>query len=828
MLFNYNTIDLPVKEVIPQVINILTTKQALILKAPPGAGKSTLVPLALLKEPWLEEKKIYMLEPRRLAAKTIALRMAELLGEEVGQTVGYRVRFENRTSDKTRIEVLTEGILTRIIHNDNALEGVGLVIFDEFHERSIHADVAMALCRETQQVLRPDLRLLVMSATLDMSLLSKLLDNAPTIESDGKLFPVEIKYTGEQDQYLLPELTARTVIKAMKEHEGDALVFFPGEGEIRKTEEILKRELKGVAIHPLYGQLPQNKQWAAIMPDKNGQRKVVLATSIAETSLTIEGIKIVVDTGFGRTSRFDPKTGLSRLETVFISKDAAAQRAGRAGRLSAGICYRMWSLATHLRLDEHRVPEILQTDLASLVLDLAKWGKTDAHQLCWLTPPPRAALSQASDLLHQLDALDKNRITPHGEEIHRLPCHPRIAHMLSMAEDAGLLPLGTDIAAIIDERDPLPRDAGVDINLRIEALRRFRAENVGSNAFRFIEKVAESYRRIFDIKADNASFDPYATGLLLAYAYPERIACARPGNNSQFQLSNGKYASFSHKDDLAHEPWLAVSNINASDGIGKIFMASPLNPKDLRPLVKQKDIIEWDTDNGGLIASRDLRIGSIVLQSTPLPNPDESHLVKAICEAVKKEGKTLLNFDEDVTQWQLRVLSLREWNPAENWPDVSTETLLLDCEAWLTPYLTTIKTPEALKKLNLKDILHFSLSHEQQTSLDTLAPTKLAVPSGSHITITYQAAGVQPVLAVRLQECFGLLDTPTINKGKNSVLMHLLSPGYKVVQVTSDLRSFWDNAYFEVKKDLKRRYPKHAWPDNPLESEAVRGVVRRK
>ena len=728
---------------------------------------------------------------------------------------------------KLRIEVLTEGILTRIIHNDNALEGVGLVIFDEFHERSIHADVAMALCRETQEVLRPDLRLLVMSATLDMSLLSKLLDNAPTVESDGKLFPVEVKYTGEQDQYLLPELTARTVIKAMKEHEGDALVFLPGEGEIRKTEEILRRELKGVAIHPLYGQLPHNKQWAALMPDPSGNRKVVLATSIAETSLTIEGVKIVVDTGFGRTAKFDPKTGLSKLETVFISKDAADQRAGRAGRLSAGVCYRMWSLATHLRLDEHRVPEILQTDLASLVLDLAKWGKTDAHELAWLTPPPRAALSQASDLLHQLDALDNNRITAHGEAIHRLPCHPRIAHLLTMADEANLLALGTDIAAIIEERDPLPREAGVDINLRIEALRRFRAEKVGSNNFRFIEKVAESYRRIFDIKPDNSSFDPYSTGLLLAYAYPERIACARLGNNSQFQLSNGKYASFSHKDDLAHEPWLAVSNINASDGVGKIYMASPLNPKDLRPLVKQTDIIEWDINNGGLIAKRDLRIGSIVLQSTPLPNPNEKHLVKAICEAIKKSGKTLLNFDEEVTQWQLRVLSLKAWNPTDNWPDVSTDNLLLTCEKWLAPYLTGIKTPEALKKLNLKEILQFSLSHEQQSALNTLAPSKLTVPSGSNITITYQPAAAQPVVAVRLQECFGLLDTPTINQGKNSVLMHLLSPGYKVVQVTADLRSFWDNAYFEVKKDLKRRYPKHAWPDNPLETEAVRGVVRR-
>lgn len=819
-------IDLPVKAIIPQVCEFFKAQNTLIVSAPPGAGKSTLLPLALYKEPWLEGKKVLMLEPRRLAAKTIASRMASLLGEHIGQTVGYRIRFESNVTNVTKIEVVTEGILTRMIHSDNALEDVGLVIFDEFHERSIHADISMALCREAQHVLRPDLRILVMSATLNMPLLSQTLQ-APIVESQGKQYPVNIIYTGEQHEIMLPEMTAKTVMRAARENEGDVLVFLPGQAEIKKCEAILRKELPSFKVHPLYGQLPPSKQQSAIMPDRQGRRKVVLATSIAETSLTIEGISIVVDSGFGRVSRFDPKSGLSRLETVQISRDSANQRAGRAGRLGPGVCYRMWSKATQERLAEHRTPEILEADLAALVLDMAEWGITDVGQMTWLTPPPKGALAHAVETLNQLNALENGRITPHGKKIHALPCHPRIAHMLIKADESHNLPLATDIAALLEERDPMSKDTGIDLNIRIEALCRFRANDGSGGRMGRIEKVAASYRKLFDLAADDGPIDPYETGVLLAHAYPERIAYARPGNNAQFQLANGKYAMVGHRDDLAHEPWLAIAHVDAREGLGKIFLASPLNPKDLAPLVKQQDVITWDTRKGGLIASRELRIGSIVLQSKPLPSPDESHLATAIFNAIKTEGETLLPFNEEFEQWQLRVLSLRKWRPQEHWPDVSTPTLLLTNEEWLGPYLSQIRKPEDLKKLNLKAILHYHLDGDMQAALDRLAPEKIAVPSGSLIKLQYQQNGAAPILAVRLQEVFGLADTPTVNEGKTSVLLHLLSPGYKPVQVTTDLRSFWDNTYFEVRKELKRRYPKHAWPDDPWQEKAIKGVKRR-
>lgn len=755
-----------------------------------------------------------MLEPRRLAAKTIAARMAQLWGDEPGQTIGYRIRFENRVSAHTRLEVVTEGILTRMLHSDNALEGVGLVIFDEFHERSIHADVALALCREAQQILRPDLRIMVMSATLNMPQLTALL-KAPVAVSEGKQYPVDIIYSGATDMTMLPELTARQVLQATRENEGDTLVFLPGEGEIRKCAEVLKKEMPGFAIHPLYGMLPWGEQQAAILPNKQGKRKVVLATSIAETSLTIEGIRIVADTGFGRISRFDPKSGLSRLETVQISKDSADQRAGRAGRLSAGVCYRMWTSATQDRMAEHRIPEIMEADLTSLILDMAQWGITNIEQLTWLSPPPKAAVAQATELLHHLNALENGRITEHGKQIHQLACHPRIAHMLLKAKDDRAVPLATDLAAVLEERDPLPKDSGIDINLRIEVLRRGRKNNGLGNRFVRIEKVAESYRKMLGAEVDNGAVDVFETGLLLAYVYPERIAFARPGNNAQFQLANGKYAAAGHRDDLAHEPWLAVAHMDARDGLGKIFLAAPLNPKDLLPMVKEREVITWDTRKGGLIATKDLRIGSIVLRSQPLPHPDEKHLQAAISEALKSEGEALLNMDETFVQLQNRLLSLRKWNPQDAWPDVSTPTLLMTNSEWLGAYLVSVKKPDDLKKINLSQALLQHLGWEKQQALDNLAPARIKVPTGSQIAIQYFANGETPVLAVRLQEVFGLADTPVINNGRTALVLHLLSPGYKPVQVTSDLRSFWNNTYFEVKKELKRRYPKHAWPDDP-------------
>ena len=825
MPFDPFQIDLPIKEIIPEVLQILRTDNTLIINAPSGVGKSTLLPLSFLNEPWFEGKKILILEPRRLAARAIAARMAYFLGEEVGETVGYRIRFENRTSQKTRIEVLTEGILTRMLQSDNELKGVAMVIFDEFHERSIHADVTLALSRESQLVLRPDLKLLIMSATLDMPQLIQILA-CKAVTSDGRLFPVDIRYQGDTDEMMMAPQCARVIIKAVKENDGDALVFLPGQGEILKIQEILQKELRGFAIMPLYGALPLSRQLAAIFPHSGGKRKVVLATSIAETSLTIEGIKIVVDSGFGRTSKFDPKSGLSRLQTIQISKDSADQRAGRAGRLSPGVCYRMWSKATHSRLEEHIIPEIIETDLAPLMLDMAKWGVIDIAQLTWLTQPPKGHVLQASQTLHELNAMEHGRITPHGEKMLTLPCHPRIAHLLLKAEEDGKVALAADIAAFLEERDPLGKEAGIDINTRIEALRRYRSENRTGGRMSRIQKVAQSYLQLFDIEEDNDPVDPFETGILLTHAYPERIAHARPGNNAQFQLSNGNIAAAGHKDDLAHEAWLAIAQMDARNGLGKIFMASPLNPKDLAPLVKEEKVIKWNTDDGGLSATKDLRIGNIVLQSKPLPEPEEKHRVRAISDAIKKEGAQLLNLDDQVIQWQNRVLSLRKWRPQEGWPDVSTPTLLITNLEWLSLYLTDVKKPGQLKKIDLTQVLQHHLDYTKQTTLDRLAPTYLSVPSGSKIQIQYQADGKPPVLAVRIQEVFGMIETPKVNDDQTAVLMHLLSPGFKPVQITGDLKSFWSDTYFEVKKELKRRYPKHVWPEDPTKEQAIKGVKR--
>ena len=818
--FEYQNIDLPVVEIVPDFQQQLKNENTLIVSAPPGAGKSTILPLTLLGEEWLGEQKIIMLEPRRLAARTIAERMASLLNEKVGKTVGYRIRFDNKVSEQTKIEVVTEGILTRMLHADNALEGVGCVLFDEFHERSIFADVALALCHESQQVLRNDLRMVIMSATLNIPQLTEKL-NAPVVESKGRQYPIEIKYGDGIDLRLIPELVAQAILKAKKEQQGDILAFLPGEGEIKKCEQLLQNEKTGCLVYPLYGLLAQGKQRQAILPDREGRRKIILATSIAETSLTIEGVKVVVDCGYTRTAKFDLRSGLSRLETVQVSKDSADQRAGRAGRLGPGVCYRLWSQATHNQLAEHRTPEIMEADLANLVLDLAQWGINDPMQLIWLTPPSKGAIAQAIQVLHDLNALENGKITAHGKALHRLPCHPRIAHMLLMAKEEGMLSLATDIAAVLEERDPMP-DAGIDINIRIETLRRQRKENRLSKAFFKVEKIAESYRRLMNCDIDNGYLEEFETGFLLVFAYPERIAHARVGNNAQFKLSNGKIAMAGHKDDLAHESWLAVAHMNARDEMGKIFLASPLNPRDLQSLVKEVENISWNTKNGGITAAKELRIGNIVLQSLPLDDPSEEEIVEAISLAVAKEGERLLNFNEEVEQWQNRVLSVRKWNKDEIWPDVSTNTLLQTNKVWLSPYLHGIKKPEDLKKLNLLDILHYSLDAQKQAALNTLAPTRIKVPSGSNLKIKYEANGNPPILAVRLQEVFGLAETSRINGGKQALLMHLLSPGYKPVQITSDLKNFWDNTYFEVKKELKRRYPKHAWPDDPWSEKAVR------
>jgi len=823
--FDPLSFDLPVAEIIPQVKSQLSTANSLIIQAPPGAGKSTLLPLTLLDEPWLAGKKIIMLEPRRLATKTIAQRMASMTDTKLGDLIGYRIRFESAISANTRLEVITEGILTRMLHSDNALEDVGLVIFDEFHERNLHSEVALALIREVQQVLRPDLRILLMSATIDAKVLSGMLKST-VIESKGRQYPVEVNYMNEVDQYSIGEDAARQIIPLTKVHEGDFLVFLPGQGEIRKAQEILRKALPDDLVLPLYGQLSPADQNRAIMPHPSGKRKIVLSTDIAETSLTIEGVKVVVDSGFAKSSKFDPRSGLSRLVLHRISKDSADQRSGRAGRLTAGHSYRLWTKAIQNQLNEYRTPELMEADLTGLVLDMKAWGKQEIRSMTWLTPPPAGTLALAEKTLESIEAIVEGELTPHGKEVHKLPTHPRIAHMLINAAEIDQLGLATDIAAILDERDPLGPDAGVDLNLRIEALRRYRKHDVSIAGIKKIEKMAASYRRMFAIQPESGPVDPWQTGLLLAYAYPERIAAARPGNNAQFQLANGKIAQIGHKDDLAHESWLAVAHVDAREGMGKIWMAAPINPKDLAPMLKTKEVLKWDRKKGGLQAHSEIRIGSIILGTRPLAKYSDGDVTEAILEAIREDGEYLLDFNENVEQLILRVQSMKSWYADQNWPDWSVATLCEKPETWIEPYLQNITKNDDFKKLDLAQILFSSLDFELQKQLDRLAPETVEVPSGSKIKLEYRTEDI-PLLSVRLQELFGLLETPKVNNGKVNVLIEMLSPGYKPVQLTQDLKSFWQNGYFEVKKELKRRYPKHEWPENPLEAQAIRGVKRK-
>lgn len=824
---NPEALHLPVATLLPALKKAMADGADVVVQAPPGAGKSTLLPLALLGEPWLEGKKILLLEPRRLAARGIAHRMAEMIGEACGETVGYRIRFENRISDRTQLEVITEGILTRMLQSDNALEGVGMVIFDEFHERSLHADLALALCREAQQVLRPDLRLLLMSATMDADRLGSML-KAQVLRSEGRMFPVEHRYVGGQDVRLISETTARVVLQAMREEDGDVLVFLPGEAEIMRCADMLKAEVNNTSIHPLFGMMPIQEQVKALLPSRDGRRKIVLATSIAETSLTIEGIKIVVDSGLTRIQRFDPNAALSRLETVQVSMDAADQRAGRAGRLGPSVCYRMWTAATQHRLQQHRTPEILEADLSALALELLVWGATQPEQLLWMDAPPAASYGQAITLLEDLGAIENGKITAHGQSMHKLGCHPRLAHMLLMAQENHNVALACDVAALLEERDPLGKEAGIDLSLRVEALRKQRHHKHGSQKYRKISQAADYYRNLLKAEEDNGPVDADAVGLLVAYAYPERIASARPGNNAQFQMANGKLAMAGHQDALAHESWLAIAHLDARDGMGKIFMAAPLNPRDLLPMVKERDRITWDSRKGLVVASRDLRVGSIVLKSTPLAKPDPDKIMEVVLQAIRAEGKTLLNLDERFEQLQNRIMSVRTWNNDTTWPDVNTTLLLQTPERWLQPFLDGVSTEDALEQLDASDALKSMLSWEQQQLLEELAPEKINVPSGSQIRIQYGATGEAPVLSVRLQEVFGLKETPVINAGKTPLLMHLLSPGFKPVQVTADLRSFWNNTYHEVRRELQRRYPKHSWPEDPWNAVPVaKGGIRR-
>jgi ATP-dependent helicase HrpB len=819
----------PVEEIVPELKSRLKDNKAVILQAPPGAGKSTIVPLALVSEPWLNGKKIIMLQPRRLAARSVAARMADLLNERIGETVGYRIRFENVIGKLTRIEVVTEGILTRLLQKDNALEGVGLVIFDEFHERSLHADLALALCRQSQQVLRDDLRILIMSATLDSEKIAGALGNAPIITSMGKQYPVEIKYETMPKDEPVAILVSRSIKKALKEQSGDVLVFLPGAGEIRRTQGILETENVTASIFPLYGDMPFQKQQEALMPHPQRLRKVVLATSIAETSLTIEGITTVIDGGYSRVPKFDPRSGLTKLETVRVTRDAADQRAGRAGRLGPGVCYRLWAQVTHQHLLPARQPEILEADLAPLMLELFNWG-TDVTELHWITSPPTGAIHQATGLLDELGAIEKNKITLRGKEMLRLPTHPRIAHMMLSASSEREKLLAIDIASLIEERDPLPKETGADLSLRIELLRKWRSgerTNSDRNIFERIEKNAAAWRRIFEVKADHSIFADTDVGKLLMEAYPERIARQTEKFSSRYKLANGRMGKLQDHDGLLQKTWLVIAAMDMGTNEGKIFSASAVDENDLAMLTKEKESVVWDAQRGMTAASIEKRIGSLVLSSKPITQIDESLRIKTLCGALRDEGLKLLGWDDLQVQWQARVMSLHAWRRDESWPEVNDQTLLNTAEKWLAPYLLQVNKRADFLRLDLNAIVVSILPLELQQQLNKLAPTRLEVPSGSVIALEYLNDGSAPVMKVRLQEVFGMHETPAINEGRTKIILHLLSPGYKPVQVTQDLKSFWKTTYHEVRNELRRRYPKHHWPEDPWTAQAVRGIKRK-
>lgn len=810
--------SLPICTVLPALRKTLNTHRTAILQAPPGAGKSTVLPLELLNEPWLKGQKIWMLQPRRLAARNVAARMADLLGEPVGQTVGYQVRFERRVGPATRIEVLTEGILTRRLQQDPGLERVGLVLFDEFHERSLQADLGLVLCREVQQALREDLRILLMSATLDGEGLGRLLQ-APVFTVKGQLYPVEIRYLSRNPQGPLPRVVASAVSHALAQHEGDVLVFLPGVGEISRVQQLLAERHPEVRITPLYGDLPLSAQQAAILPDPT-RRKVVLATSIAETSLTIEGIRVVVDSGYSRLPRFDASSGLTRLETLRVTRDAAQQRAGRAGRLGPGVCYRLWSPATNGQLLQGHRPEILEADLASLVLELARWGVQDPYMLGWVTPPPAGAIRQARDLLETLGALEGSRLTERGRQMLEWPTHPRLAHLLLEGRALGQGALAADLAALLEERDPLPREAGADLGLRLEALRHWRQtqqalHGAKSGVLSRIERLSQEWRKRLGVSVDNRPPEERALGRLVALAYPDRLACLREGERLRYRLSGGRGVHLGEDDPLAGTPWLAVAHLDAGQGEGRIYLAAPVEPEHLTPLIRPVEHVAWEARKGVLLAQRELRIGELVLAKEPLPDLEPSKRRGVLYQVVRSEGLGLLSWTEELRQWQARVLSLRSWRPKEGWPDVSDTHLLETLEDWLAPWLDGVSRREDFARLELGSLLGSLLPWPLPARLEALAPSRLKVPSGSYIKLVYHPDGSPPVLAVKLQELFGLAETPAINEGHTPVMLHLLSPAGRPIQVTQDLKSFWNHTYPEVRKELRGRYSKHPWPEDP-------------
>jgi len=830
------TTPLPIDSVLPELAGALARGSRAVLQAPPGAGKTTRVPLALLDAPWLAGQRIVVLEPRRLATRAAARRMAVTLGEPVGERVGYRVRGDSRVGPRTRIEVVTEGVLTRLIQDDPSLDGIGLVLFDEFHERNLVADLGLALTLQSQEVLRPDLRLLVMSATLDGEGVARLLGGAPIVSSEGRAFPVETRWVPRRAEIRIEAAVAGVIERALAAHEGDVLVFLPGAAEIRRTADALAQRAlpPRTTVYALHGTMPLEAQDAAIAPSAPGMRKIVLATSVAETSLTIEGVRVVIDSGLARVPRFSPRSGMQRLETVRVSKDAAEQRRGRAGRVAPGVCYRLWDEGEQAQLLERRPPEILEADLAPLALELAAAGIDDPRSLAWLDAPPAGAYAQARELLRALGALDAgDRITAHGRRMAGVGIHPRLAHLVLRGMAMGCGALACDLAALLAERDPLRADAASgdpDVRTRLDLLRAPGGERdprLDRGRFFQIRDEARRLRAEVGARRDDAVPDDETAGELVALAYPDRIALSR-GEHGRFVMRNGRGARVDGASALATAACLAIADTDGSGGEARVYRAAPVQRARLAELfrddITREDVVTFDDATGAVRAVRRERLGALVLAEKPQRDPDASAIRAALLDVVRRAGIASLPWSPEAQRLRARVAFARTLDAS--WPDVSDDALLATLDDWLGPHLEGISRTSALAKLDLVGVLLGRLDWTQRAALDELAPTHLTVPSGSRIAVDY-ADPASPVLAVRLQEMFGAVETPRVGRGRVPVTLHLLSPAHRPVQVTRDLGGFWRGSYFDVRKDLRGRYPRHHWPEDPLQAEPTRRAKPR-